>query len=356
MSQLNEWMRKFEDLINSPFGLAASYIQSLYPMADAYQLNINDLLEKAGINPERMEQPGYRVPLYRAFKLLKVMEEESLNPHIHIHLGQQVRAKSFQILGYACMSSNNVGEAIDCLIRFEKLVWDIGATHVVHEGDLVKLIWKPKGIPIALVPREVIEMAISGWVNFGYWITGDRHQPLSVHFSHNQPNDLSEYQKVFKTQLKFNEPFNGLTLNTEQLAIPVCEADPGLKLIMDAQGDKLLKKYRSEINIVNEVRSIIYQQELWHNPDMKLVASELNMSQASLKRYLADSGFNFKSVVDDVRRDLALIYFDNTDFSLIDIAFMLGFSEQSAFNRAFKRWTGKSPGRFRQNPPMSMNQ
>lgn len=356
MSQLTDWMRRFEALINSPFGLSASYIQSLYPVADYYKLNVDNLLIEAGITPERMDQPGYRIPLYRAFKLLKVLEEKSLNPHVGLHLGQQVRAKSFQILGYACMSSHNVGEAIDRLIRFEKLVWDIGASHLVHEGELVRLVWKPKGIPQSLVPKEVIEMAISGWVNFGYWITGNQHTPISVHFTHNPPPDLTPYESAFQAPLIFNASFNGLTLTPAQLEIPVIEADPGLKEMMDVQGDRLLKKYRSEINIVNETRAIIYQNKLWDNPDIKVVASALNMSSASFKRHITEAGFNFKSIVDDVRKDLALIYFENTDLSLIDIAFVLGFSEQSAFNRAFKRWTGKSPGRYRQSGQLSASQ
>jgi len=343
------------EIIKFPFSVAASYIHSIVSLGcvDYPPLSPKIVYEAAGIDFNLMQDYNYRLPLWKAFKLIRVGKELTKDPYLTLHLGTKVKAKTFQVLGYCCMSANTVGDAVDQLIRFEKLVWDVGNIKKVIRDGNTHVEWHAKGLPDAWIPQDAIDIAISGWVNFGYSITDHQYQPLAAAFRRAPPDDLSAYQNALKCPLLFNQSFNGIILSPQQTSLPLIDADPALQKIMQEQGEKSLSVYRDEINIVNEVRSVIFKNKWWLTPSFSDVAQALGMSDSNLKKNLAQANVKFKTIVDNIRKDLALHYFNNSNFTLLDITFLLGFSEQSAFNRAFKRWTSMSPRQFKRLTPAS---
>ncbi len=128
---------------------------------------------------------------------------------------------------------------------------------------------------------------------------------------------------------------------------PLAQADAGLRIRMEERAARLTAERRAPDPLVTRVHDFIARTVRDTPPELEAVAGALELSPRALKRRLADRGTSFTQIVDDTRRELALGYIADASLTLVDVAYLCGFSEQSAFNRAFKRWTGMPPGEYR---------
>lgn len=338
-------------LLGSSLSVAASYVYHLLPVTDALALPVDTFLQQAGFSREQLARPDQRLPLWQVLKWVQQLQALDNRPGLGIRLGQAMRPKAFPVLGYAAMSAGTLGDAIAQLLRFEQLVWDVGTAELVQRGE-VSLIRQRTRLPDSLPPM-LIEMSLAGWVSVGRELLQDHPRlqqealPTEVHFRAPAPADTSVYDDFFRCPVLFGQRDNAVMFPTSLLAEPTRDADPLMQQWMQQQGERLLQNYRHELNLSNEVRAVIARQLQQGEPDPVKIAAELGMSDRQLRRKLQDNGRSLQELSDDIRRELALLYLQQPQLSLVDIAFMLGYSEQSAFNRAFKRWTGHPPGRFR---------
>ena len=141
--------------------------------------------------------------------------------------------------------------------------------------------------------------------------------------------------------------FSGVEFSHQALQVRMSGADAGLREMMDRQAAALLQEFDSRVNLISEVRSVLARILPDGEPSLERVAQALALSERMLQSRLREAGMTFTAVIDDVRRSLAKLYLQQTSVTLMDIAFLLGFSEQSAFSRAFRRWEGESPQSWR---------
>lgn len=352
MSQWQEWMNQLRQLVTLPVSLAGSYVNAFIPVVENhYHIDPYLILQEAGISPQMLAQPGFRLSLYRTFKLLKLAEEKTGDMHIGLRLGQHVQPRSYEVLGYALMSRSNLRQAIEQLIRFDALIWDVGGTTFHVDGDVGYLGLNPLRVP--WVPPQAFELAMSGQVAFGRWITGKAYNPLKVQMRHSPRGDRQVYEEVFGCPVEFNAPRYAVVFPVDYLHLPLRYADAALAQIMIDTGQKMLANYPREANIANEARALIAEFLPLGQQDLETVAARLAMTSQQLSRRLQGTGYRYNDLVEEVRTDLVGHYLNNDDLSLTDIAFLLGFSEQSAFTRAFKRWTGQVPTRYRRSQKAS---
>jgi len=171
---------------------------------------------------------------------------------------------------------------------------------------------------------------------------------FTVHFDHAASSiPFERYQNVFGDRIVFDSDWCGVAFDKALLRLPFTQADPGLNAMMDRQAAVLLEMFDSKLNLVNSTREQVASRLPNGDPILDDVAEALSLTARVLQNRLKESGTTFKEVVDDVRKQLALSYLSEEDVPLIDVAFLLGFSEQSSFSRAFKRWMGKSPMEYR---------
>ncbi|MCG8668909.1 MAG: AraC family transcriptional regulator [Pseudomonadales bacterium] len=331
----------------SSASLSAAYLQSILPpLQERYDIDMTSLVERVGIDSAQLNDPEYLIPFFRAGAFFLELLKETGDHGLGLEIGCAVQARSYHVLGYVILSSSHLAEAIDRLIRYEQLAGKLGKT-TMEMGDPVKLQWHcPFDGPWA---QYVKEAAIAGWVTVGRSLMVDQASPMAVYFDHPMKADYERYEKAFGCPVHFDSDWSGVTISAGDLQRKVVSADPGLKMLMDHQAHDRMEKFDGRINLPNEARAEVAKLLPNGEPSLEGVADALGLTPRALQNRLKSAGVSFKDVVDEVREQLAYAYLADQSATLIDIAFLLGFSEQSSFSRAFKRWAGVSPIEFRKS-------
>lgn len=331
----------------SSTSLGAAYLASILPtLAATYDIDVDAALHRAGIDQTCLQDPQYLIPFYRVGAFFLAVLTLTQDSAIGLVVGSAVQPRSYQTLGYAILSSATLREAIERLIRYEKLIGKLGST-TLHEGDPVRLVWHaPFDGPWS---RYLKEAAITGWLVFGRSLLRENAQASCVHFDHPLQGDQARYEAVYGCPVKFDSCWSGVEFAPGMLNEPIKSADPGLSALMENHAQVLLAQFGDRLNLANEVREQIARQLPNGEPTMEVVANNLEMTARVLQNRLKALGVGYIELVDEVRKQLALAYLDNPVHSVIDVAFLLGFAEQSSFSRAFKRWTGETPLDYRKS-------
>ncbi len=330
----------------SSASLAAAYMTSLLPALEAeYNLDTAALLERVGLDSNLLQNPQALIPFYRVGAFFLELLKETQDPGLGLVVGSGVQPRSYQVLGYAVLSSANLGQAIERLIRYEHLVGKLGSTTLQRDGELVRLIWHcPFEGPWS---RYIKEAAVTGWVVYARSLLASQVKAEAVHFDHELVGECARYEAVYDCPVIFGSDWTGVTFDSGLLDEPLISADPGLNQMMEAHARDMLSQFKHKLNLVNEVREVVARILPTGEPVLEEVAQSIGLTGRALQNRLKSGGYHFKDVVDEVREQLAYAYLQNSDTSIIDIAFLLGFSEQSSFSRAFRRWTGMAPVEYR---------
>ncbi|MDM4769799.1 AraC family transcriptional regulator [Solimonas sp. SE-A11] len=304
-------------------------------------LAVLDVPEAALADPDRwVSRLRFNAALERAIELTG-------DSFLGLHAGEQVRPAHYGVLGYIMMSCGTSRQVIEAHQRWHQLVMP-GAEVDYEEGEgLLRLRESLPPLP-GLQTRPAGECLAGSMLSFARWVFGQQFRPVDVSFPYPQPPVLDEYQRVFQCRLMFDAPCFSLSIHNGLLDRPLPQADPELRQMMEGRAERLARELGLAADpFVVQLRAAIGRLLPQALPEMEDVAAALNISGRTLQRRLLQRGTHFKAALDDVRRDLALGYVRDPELSLVDIAFLLGFSQQSAFNRAFRRWTDSTPGSYR---------
>lgn len=325
--------------------LGAAYISSVLPaIARHYGLDAEALLVTAGITGEQLQSTESLIPFDRVATAFLQVLQATADPALGLVIGSLVQPRSYQVLGYAVLSCDTLGEAIDRLIRYERLVGKLGETRLLEIGGRCRLSWRaPISGPWA---RFLKEAAISGWITLARQLVVEV-PPFDVFFDHGCDTEIERYRSILGAPVQFDAGFSGVEFDRQALQVRMSGADAGLRGIMDKQAAVLLQEFDSRVNLVSEVRSVLVRILPDGEPSIERVAQHLSLSERALQSRLREAGLTFTAVIEDVRRSLAKLYLQQTTANLVEVAFLLGFSEQSAFSRAFRRWEGESPQHWR---------
>lgn len=349
-----------EKLFTDSASLSGIYLQEL---VTCYQRRyhpdpVDHLLLPLFIDPGRLaSDPRYRVPLYYAFQLLSDVANTEKDLQIALRLLQGLRPRAFQFVGYAITSCRTLREAALALARYEALVWGAGSISLAERGAYAHLIWQP----LHTIPEAVIEMAIAGWVQISRHLVpglpGNAPTPagtaseVRVCFQHSiAMSTQSEYQRLFGCDVQFQQAANEIIFPVGWLNLHPLDADPVLLSWASEKIDALLKDYAIEVNLACELRAFLLQHLDSPALGLDTFAQQLGISTRALRHAFARQGINFRVQLDQARKEQAIHFIQlgqgGDPISLTKIALDCGFSEQSAFNRAFKRWTGETPGDY----------
>ena len=179
------------------------------------------------------------------------------------------------------------------------------------------------------------------------WTEGGAWNPLRVEFAHAAPKDLTEVRRVFGCKIVYDAPESRIHFDPSSLSLRMRAPEPELRKILDDHARAALGRLPRAVDFVDQVRSVIVEELPGGTPALADCARRLATSSRSLQRRLAEAGTSQEKLLDEVRRTLAIRYLDDRSISIAEVGFLLGFKDASAFYRAFRRWTGSTPGRLR---------
>jgi AraC-like DNA-binding protein len=280
---------------------------------------------------------------------------------------RRMKSGSFAMLVHSVLGCKSLGQALDRSLRFYGLILDDIAGTLVRgpangvcrptdvargpaDGVLgpneaaVTLRERQTGAPARTFAHEVLLMLVHG---VACWLVGRRIPILRAHFSYPEPDHGAEYRLMYCTDLSFGMPQTCIVFEADYLDLPIVQDERTVKEFLRTAPENILVKYKNGTSMSARIRRRLRQLIPGEVPDFDTLAAELNMTTATLRRRLHEEGASYQGIKDQLRRDLAISYLSHSGRSVMDIALELGFSERSAFHRAFRKWTGASPGEFR---------
>lgn len=294
-----------------------------------------------------------RIPIARLSTLWQVIVQRSADPNFGLHLGEAADGlMRGGILASVMMNCATLESALEKLVRYHDLATDFVKLRLTRHAEMVHLVWEVVDAALPL-DRQYIETVFCGLVFPLRRLTQGQVQPAEIRFTHACPADISEHQRIFGCPLHFECPQNELLLHPVDLAYPIFQANPQLlRRLEQFTQEALAQLYPPDTyaeKVVDLIRAGLAQGD---KPALDGVASQLAFGPRQLQNKLKLEGCTYQVLLDQVRKELALQYLNDGHMTLCEIAFLLGFSEQSAFNHAFKRWTGRQPGEYRGANPL----
>ena len=324
----------------------ATAARILWRMLEHRGIDPAPLFKEAGLDTNSLDNPLVRYPIKEGILAWMRASEMLEDPAFGLTIAKVWQASDFHALGCAFMASATLRDALNRLIRYNSVVYDVISYSLAERDGRATLSYDP--VHDALDEPAILED--TRWavvLDACRRVYGADLDPLEVTFWHSEPGSaMDEFLAYFHCPLQFGEPVACMTFPSEVLDRPLTGSNRELALSLD----RTLVDYVATLqrdDIVSHVKSAISKYLPSGNIDSGVFASSLHMSPRSLQRKLVDEGVTYRELVDAVRLELANTYLTTGDFSLTEISYLLGFSSHAAFSRAFKRWTGLTPGEFR---------
>ncbi|MEA3258789.1 MAG: AraC family transcriptional regulator ligand-binding domain-containing protein [Pseudomonadota bacterium] len=284
-----------------------------------------------------------RVDLASQDRLWEAFCEGAGDPLVGVDLGLALQVGHLDTAGMILMSCETLDEAVESLIDYHPIVGEGGAFQVARGPRFCEVRYEP----VYRTRRTTrVEAVMASLIHLTRWSTGDAFLPDHLTFRHAAQAQPERYQDKLGLPVHFNRADNALVFASDQLALPLIHANPALCRHLRGLADELLARLDSQ-SLGARVSTLIRDHPRWGK---ERIAGELGMSGRHLIRKLADEGTSFKLLRDTLLQDLAEQALAN-GARTGRIAEDLGFSDESAFAKAFKRWTGRTPARFREAPP-----
>ncbi|QNB00521.1 AraC family transcriptional regulator [Massilia sp. Se16.2.3] len=340
--------------IASPAAPAAStrrvtraYLQPLLDTASARGVAAGELARACGLDPALLAPEVEELAAADYLALLDAGARLTNDQHFGLHVGERVRPGTYTVYGLVLLACRDLGQVLEQTLRYEALAHDLGRSRLAVDGGNARYEWV-SSFPQA--SRHLAESVFAGIQTFGRWLTGGLLPPARIAFAHapDAGTDPDEYLRVFGTLPAFGQEANAALFDAALLALPVPNADTGLYPVLREHAErKLAARAPDAPAIVGQVRAAIERRLAQGSVRLASIAQELGLSPRTLQRRLLEAGTSFGGVLDSVRYALARDYLRQRSLSLADIAFLLGYQEQSAFTHAFKEWSGVNPGAWR---------
>ena len=313
-------------------------------------------LESYGIDPceaipEKYFRPGRK---FRYSDRIRFQEYDEIqarvaalvqDPAMGIRTGQNMHPSHLGALGFAWLASSTLRTALKRGQRFTRMAHEQLEVCIDEQPGSICVSYRMRKQPTR--PRLVGDGQIAGILTMCRVNFGDALEPAEVTLKRQRPADPAPWHDFFGPNILFGQEYNSITFTAEDADRKLTSANAEMaRLHEDLIRRHLLKMDRD--NILNRTRLQIMEQLPSGRVTEEGIARTLNVSRSTLKRRLRENGETFRSLLNQVRADLAQRYLENRDYSVTEIAFLLGYTDTSAFSRAFKTWFGHSPTRARE--------
>ncbi len=302
------------------------------------------VLAEVGIGLELFDSPNNQISFKARGQMIAHCANHTGCPHFGLLVGQQSGLSSFGLVGLLAKYSQNAGEALRSLVRFMHLHVRGATTDLSVSEDLAVLEYQiyHQGV---LGNDQVGDGAVAVAFNLMRDICGPDWVPLEVRFAHRRPADLAPYKKFFRVPLRFDTEQYGVVFSPGWLDRSLPDTSPELHDLLQQEVNKL--EVQQESDFPEQVRSLLRSVLMTGHSSADEVARFFSIHRRTLNRRLKESGTSFRDLSDEIRFEIARQLLKDTAMEIVEIAALLGYSNTSAFTRAFRRWSSATPARWR---------
>jgi AraC-like DNA-binding protein len=318
----------------------------LCEVAGARGAGRNALLAEVGLSPQLVDDRKARIPYTAAKALWDAAARFCGDEFFGLHAAERLRPEHTGAMGYAVRSSLSGTDAIQRMIRYVHLYYEDVELALVKEGSRSRLTQRFSGGE----PGEyghATDFILAAFVLYGREFTGVEWTPTLVSFQHKAPSRVDEYRRIFRCPVSFGDAENAVAFETRLLGLGLRGSNPELLAVLESHVEAYLARLPRRADFASRVRQAVAEGIHGGSFGLEKTARGLHMSARTVQRRLHAEGTSHREILDGVRQELARRYLREHQISLDQVACYLGFSEPSAFHRAFRRWTGTTPAAFR---------
>ena len=318
----------------------AREVRGMLRVLEQLGYDLDALLESARLRRRDVENPDIYIDPAACAAVFAAALRERRVPNLAVQLAVHTPVGVTPLLDYLIVSSDSVAQGLERLTRYLRLVNPRVRLSIDAARDPVRVIVERSSGPFET------ELTVSLSVVRFMRETDDQLRAAHACFTH-EPDDLADYARVLQCPVRARASWNGWALPRAAMRIPLRRRDPSLRVWLERQAAGVLARLPVDGDVRDEVRSILSTQVTAGDLQIDFVARRLATTPRTLQRRLADAGTSFEKLCDDARRQAAEAYLTDTTLSIAEVTYLLGYSEPTAFHRAFRRWHRTTPQLFR---------
>lgn len=331
-----------------PVEFRSQLIPPVLKLLRAADEDVAEIVKRYELPSDAIDRREVIVPLEVWHRLQREAAWRLHDDALGLHLAQMTPRGSYGVLEFTTRSAPNLREAFLRICRYSTLLNSASVIELPSDGKVTRFVQRMPGAPLAAGPvGNEFSMGIT--VRFARELSGREVNPITVWFAHPRTKGIDELAAFFGTEdLRFEAGENAFSVPDEVMQLPIISADPELFAVLEEQAMALASTRAKPVDLKSQVEDQVRRMLREGEPSIGTVAKSLGTSARTLQRRLSEQKVTFNELVDSVRAGVSKELLKNADLALGEIAFLLGYSEMSPFVRAFKRWTGKTPGEYRQ--------
>lgn len=329
-----------------PARIRAGILGELRAFCSSRGLNVWPMFAEAGIDPVCLNDPNMLVSLNATCRLFDNVARGLDDPNFGLTLATHFTPGASGMVGALIMSAPTVREALTQLARLVTSFSPQVVANFTEKDGVGHLSWSYPDTVTAPRMHFVIFSAVSIVMRVREG-TGKSWRPLSVDFDHRAPADLTPYFAFLGDRLRFEAEINKIAIDAQTLNLPMRSSNPALFALAIDLAKRWIEADPEVPDIIRSVRAVIAGQLTRGTPSLECVARSQGLTVSQLQWRLEQAGSSFERVLNDMRADMAKHLLENTDKSITEIAFALGFADPSTFSRAARRWFDDTPLKIR---------
>ena len=326
----------------------------MIPLTRAMQANDIDIalaLKTSNISKEIMADQESRIAAESFDRLINYCNKTLSTHDSPIKIAEQFHPSTFHVLGYAMLSANTLFDALECIAHYKRIVSNTCVLTNYEQGeqlifDMNICVYEETNRPVLTLVE--VETFLATIVRFTRELVSLNFHPDKVYFKNPQPTyDVQYLSDFFACDVEFGSDKNALAFNLAQTKEKLFGSNPLITQIHE----KMLNEFMARIDkndLTHVIKNKVFEMLPLGAPSQTEIAEHLGMSLRNLQRKLHDQGTSYKEILEQLRKKLALDYIKQHHLSFSEIGYLVGFSCVGNFNRAFKRWTNKTPSEYRQ--------
>lgn len=329
--------------------VSVTKLHSFFQLFDDYNFNKEAIAKSLSITLKEFNSPDFRVSISNINAIFNIADKIAEDTLYGLKYGLNLYKSFSSVLGVLLTSCKDINEVLDNFCKYEKILDNtiITSYKFIDENLSINMAFTDLNRKL---PEHYVEYKISGFIAYVRNLIGDsKLSPLNVNFTHSPLTDKLKYEKLLGCPVSFDQKELNIIYPKSILKTLTVEPNSILKRLMIDEAQNELAKIENISTYVSKVQVLLSNSSGVKLPTLYEISKGLNVSERLLQKHLKDEGYTFTSIITDYKKETAKKYLKNPMNTVDEIAFILGFSERSSFDRAFKKWTSCTPIEYRSN-------